>query len=200
MNRSTDSVFIVYGRMNPPTIGHKALIDKMLQMARSKHADAYVVVSHTQDAKKNPLLPTEKVEILKQMYPDESKVQILATSATEPMITNVLKKLQESGYLNMSLVVGSDRVADFQFLKKQFPDLQIVSGGERDPDSNSGNLVASMSATKMRNAALSGNRRTFRSGTNASILNSQVNTIMRKIRNRMTAKNKKRGGRRTRKQ
>jgi hypothetical protein len=28
-------VFVVYGRMNPPTIGHKSLIDVMLGMART---------------------------------------------------------------------------------------------------------------------------------------------------------------------
>jgi hypothetical protein len=136
------------------------------------------------------------VEILKQIYPYEGIVRILATSPEEPMIGHVLKRLQDSGYSSITLVVGSDRVADFQFLKKIFPDLEISSGGQRDPDSDDSNLVASMSATKMRTAALSGNTRTFRSGTNASILNAQVNVIMRKIRNRMTAKKNKRGGRR----
>ena len=42
---------LAFGRMNPPTIGHAKLIDKVLSIPGRHH----IVVSGTQDKKKNPL-------------------------------------------------------------------------------------------------------------------------------------------------
>ena len=188
-------VFVVYGRMNPPTIGHKSLIDAMLGMARAARGDAVVVVSHTQDLKKNPLTPEEKVGLLRQIYPDESAVRIMATSKTESSIGHILTKLKEEGYTDLTLVLGSDRIADFQFLLKPFPELKIVSGGERDPDAE--DEVSAMSATKVRAAALAGNWNSFRRGINTAVLNAQLRKTMKNIRNRLSSaptKSGKRGG------
>jgi hypothetical protein len=183
-------VFVVYGRMNPPTIGHKALIDVMRGMASAAGGDAVVVVSHTQDVKKNPLSAEEKMGLLRQIYPDERAVRIMATSKAESSIGHVLTKLKEEGYTDLTLVLGSDRVADFQFLLKPFPELKIVSGGERDPDAE--DEVAAMSATKVRAAALAGNWNSFRRGINTAVLNANLRKTMKNIRNRLT----KKGGRR----
>jgi hypothetical protein len=190
-------VFVVYGRMNPPTIGHKALIDVMRGMASAAGGDAVVVVSHTQDLKKNPLTAEEKMGLLRQIYPDE-RVRIMATSKAESSIGHVLTKLKEEGYTDLTLVLGSDRIADFQFLLKPFPELKIVSGGERDPDAE--DEVAAMSATKVRAAALAGNWNSFRRGINTAVLNANLRKTMKNIRNRLSAtpaKSGKRGGART---
>jgi len=183
-------VFIIYGRMNPPTIGHKALIDVMLGMASAAGGDAVVVVSHTQDLKKNPLSAEEKMGLLRQIYPDERAVRIMATSKAESSIGHILTKLKAEGYTDLTLVLGSDRIADFQFLLKPFPELKIVSGGERDPDAE--DEVAAMSATKVRAAALAGNWNSFRRGINTAVLNANLRKTMKNIRNRLT----KKGGRR----
>ena len=45
------------GRMNPPTIGHAALVDKVLELAAAKKAGHSIVLSHSQDPEKNPLTP-----------------------------------------------------------------------------------------------------------------------------------------------
>jgi hypothetical protein len=188
-------VFVVYGRMNPPTIGHKALIDVMLGMASAAGGDAVVVVSHTQDLKKNPLSAEEKMGLLRQIYPDERAVRIMATSKAESSIGHILTKLKAEGYTDLTLVLGSDRIADFQFLLKPFPELKIVSGGERDPDAE--DEVAAMSATKVRAAALAGNWNSFRRGINTAVLNANLRKTMKNIRNRLT---KKGGLRRTKSQ
>jgi hypothetical protein len=190
-------VFDVYGRMNPPTIGHKALIDVMRGMASAAGGDAVVVVSHTQDVKKNPLSAEEKMGLLRQIYPDERAVRIMATSKAESSIGHILTKLKAEGYTDLTLVLGSDRIADFQFLLKPFPELKIVSGGERDPDAE--DEVAAMSATKVRAAALAGNWNSFRRGINTAVLNANLRKTMKNIRNRLSAapaKSGKSGGRR----
>ena len=46
----------IFGRFNPPTIGHKKLYDKLASVS-DVH---FVFVSPTQDSKKNPLSRPEK--------------------------------------------------------------------------------------------------------------------------------------------
>ena len=55
-----------FGRMNPPTTGHMKLIDKVHSVATKHHASHSVVVSHSQDSKKNPLSPEQKKKHLKR--------------------------------------------------------------------------------------------------------------------------------------
>jgi hypothetical protein len=166
-------------------------------MASAAGGDAVVVVSHTQDVKKNPLSAEEKMGLLRQIYPDERAVRIMATSKAESSIGHILTKLKAEGYTDLTLVLGSDRIADFQFLLKPFPELKIVSGGERDPDAE--DEVAAMSATKVRAAALAGNWNSFRRGINTAVLNANLRKTMKNIRNRLSAapaKSGKSGGRR----
>ena len=47
--------------MNPPTIGHQKLVDKLQTVARINNADPMVFLSHSADAKKNPLPYNSKV-------------------------------------------------------------------------------------------------------------------------------------------
>lgn len=48
----TKKAIFVYGRFNPPTRGHKAMIDKLIANAKKMGADPYVVVTHTQNKRK----------------------------------------------------------------------------------------------------------------------------------------------------
>ena len=50
-----DSVVFTFGRMNPPTVGHGKLIDKVLSVAKSSGAKAIIYPSKTEDDNKNPL-------------------------------------------------------------------------------------------------------------------------------------------------
>ena len=76
------------------------------------------------------------------------------------------------------MVVGSDRVADFNTLLNryngedvkhgfyQFDEIKVVSAGERDPDAEG---VEGMSASKMRAAVADGNYDVFKMGIPASV-------------------------------
>jgi hypothetical protein len=200
IERYKNTAVITYGRFNPPTIGHKMLIDKVIEKA-GKNSDAYVVLSHSQDTVKNPLFVAEKMNMVRQMFPDKDRLRILHTSKEEPFIGRIIEKMLDAGYSKITLVVGSDRVDDFKRALKNLPGVEIVSGGERDPDSDITN-ISGVSATKIRQAAMSGNLQTVRAGMDPSILNSQLNLLIKTIRNRTsknkTGKNKtgKKGGRR----
>ena len=48
---------VTYGRFNPPTIGHDKLVKKTLETPGDEH---HIIVSHSQDDKKNPLHAHER--------------------------------------------------------------------------------------------------------------------------------------------
>jgi nicotinamide mononucleotide adenylyltransferase len=171
--------FFAYGRFNPPTIGHKLLIEELIRRADEAHADAYVFATSTQDSKKNPLEVGEKVAILKKMYPDTGVVRIINTTTRGcKTVPQVKAALVEAGYEHLTMVVGSDRVADFT---GKFG-VDVVSAGERDPDSEN---ATGMSATKVRTAALSNAWPAFRSGINESVKEANARMLMRLIQERM---------------
>ena len=49
------SAVMVFGRFNPPTIGHGKLLESAGNIARRFNAELYVYGSQSQDSKKNPL-------------------------------------------------------------------------------------------------------------------------------------------------
>jgi cytidyltransferase-like protein len=60
---------ITFGRMSPPTTGHLKLIDKVKEIAKKNNATHSIIVSHTQDSKKNPLSAEQKIKHLNVMLP-----------------------------------------------------------------------------------------------------------------------------------
>ena len=59
---------ITFGRMNPPTIGHQKVVDKVKAEAKKQGAMPHVYLSHSQDAKKNPLDYKTKVGIARKAF------------------------------------------------------------------------------------------------------------------------------------
>ena len=81
--------------------------------------------------------------------------------------------LHEKGYRNVNMVVGSDRIKEFDMLLNKyngvkakhgyykFKNINIISIGERDPDADD---VSGMSASKMREFAEKGDFEGFKDG------------------------------------
>ena len=57
-----------FGRMNPPTIGHEKLLNKVKDVAGRNSGDWFVYLSSTQDAKKNPLPFQRKFYYARKMF------------------------------------------------------------------------------------------------------------------------------------
>lgn len=174
----TNKAIFTYGRMNPPTIGHRKLIKAMLKKARETGATPFIVITHTQNKKKNPLKVAEKTAILERMFPN---IEIMHTSPTESNPNFIAARLAKRNFKNVKMMVGSDQVDAF----RKFVKVPILSGGVRDPNANS---VSAMSATKLRNAAKKDppNWNTFRGGINKSLSNSETRSLMDLIRGRLS--------------
>ena len=158
------SISITFGRFNPPTTGHEALLSKV--KAASKGGEYRIYPSRSQDPQKNPLDPGTKVKFMKQAYPDHANA--IQNSEEMKTIFDVLQTLDGEGYSTVNLVVGGDRVSEFNSLATKyngdlynFDQIKVSSAGDRDPD---GEGVEGMSASKLRKAAMDDDYDTFVSG------------------------------------
>ena len=157
-----------FGRFNPPTVGHQKLLQKVHQVAK-KGGDAYIFGSFTQEKKKNPLTHIQKMKYLKEMFPKEMR----NFKPTSGLNTAIDIAVHLDNYQHLIMVVGSDRVHEFQTLldkyngidarhgKYHYESIEVISAGERDPDAEG---VTGMSASKMRAAAGSGDYESFQMG------------------------------------
>lgn len=154
---------ITFGRMNPPTVGHEKLVNKIVSTAISEKGTPLVYLSKTQDAKKNPLTYDQKIKYAQAFFGKR-----LVVKSPAKTIIEVAKEIQKTGFKDLVLVVGSDRVKEFETLLNKyngkdftFDSIKVVSAGDRDPDSDD---VSGMSASKIRAAAAEGDLDLFTKG------------------------------------
>lgn len=156
-----------FGRMNPPTVGHGALVDKVKEVAAANKADHSIVLSHSQDPDKNPLSPEQKLRHAKRFFPNTN---ISVATKESPTFIHHLKDLHKKGVTHVTMVAGSDRVEEYKKILDRyngpgkefnFKSVNVVSAGDRDPDAEG---VTGMSASKMRAHASTDNFRGFKGG------------------------------------
>ena len=146
-------VTFTFGRFNPPTVGHMKLAAKMKSVS-SGH-DVVIYTTHTTDKKKNPLTNTQIRKFMNPMLPRGINVQ----STEARTVFDVATSLYDDGYRMVQMVVGSDRIREFDALLNKyngvksrhgyykFTSIKVISAGERDAEA-SGDV--GMSASKMR--------------------------------------------------
>ena len=168
--RGDNTAVFTFGRFNPPTTGHGKLLDALAKQAKKNGAPYYVFASHSENAKKDPLPYVKKVAYMKKMFPKHAR-SIFVDKARQ--VFEVAVSLYNKGHKSVVMVVGSERVAEFDGLLKkynkmegrhgyyEFEDIQVISAGERDPDSEG---VSGMSASKMRAAAMTDDYDSFKNG------------------------------------
>ena len=159
-------IVFAWGRFNPPTTGHKVVMDRVAKEAKSRKAEYAIFASKSNDPKKNPLTFRTKVKFLKQSFPKHAKN--INASPRLKTVLDVMKSLDKK-YQEVSLVVGADRAQEFKKLlnhyngrEYDFEEIEIISAGERDPDAED---VTGMSASKMRKFAVDGNYKEFKKGS-----------------------------------
>lgn len=166
---------LAFGRMNPPTIGHKKLADKVASLP----GDPFIFVSQSQKPKTDPLSFADKLKYAKASFPN-----VTVGSSDVKTIIQALQKIESMGYDSIIYVAGSDRIEDFTRLINQyngkdynFNKIDVVSAGERDPDAEG---AEGMSASKMRAAAAAGDFDSFKQGVANPQIAQQMFTDVRK--------------------
>ena len=187
------TVYFTWGRMNPPTIGHEKLLDVLSRKAGNN--PYFIYLTQSVDNKKNPVDYKQKVKIARKMFPRHARKIMIDNKIKS--IFDLLVKLHNSGYKNISMVVGSDRVNEFDILLKKyngkkgrhglynFRSINVISAGDRDPDAEG---ASGMSASKMRDAAKAGEFAKFGQGLPKNYSNADAKQLFNAVRKGMGLK------------
>ena len=160
-------VAFTFGRFNPPHAGH----GKMMDAVKSYGGDTgnyRIYPSRTQDNKKNPLSADQKIKHMRAMFKDhKDKIQ---NSEAHRNIFDIMKDLNDEGHEHVTMVVGDDRVKEFDKLTKKyngvhydFKSINVKSAGKRDPKSE--DPLERLSASALRKHATKGDHEAFHAGT-----------------------------------
>lgn len=180
----TKHVTFCFGRMNPPTIGHEQVFETM----KAQGGEMMIFVSQSQDAKKNPLDYSTKINFIKKMFP-----QYASSVVEDPGLNTVVKVASyvfDKGYNAATFVAGSDRLEDMKKLLTQyngvegkahgfykFEMLDFVSSGDREDGAEG---VAGISASGAREAAANNNFEKFKASTGSGELAAPLFKAVRK--------------------
>lgn len=168
-----------FGRMNPPTLGHKLVMQKTVEIGGS---NAFIFLSNSQNTETDPLDPATKSAFIKKIYPAFAK-HIVNDYVANPIFA--ANWLYDQGFRHMAFVGGSDRlgkgagsietllngwnsgpVRTTDYARgpngREFVALRFVSSGERDADSSD---VSGISGTLARKYAAGGNEQGFQQAT-----------------------------------
>jgi len=193
LTESTKEVTFVFGRFNPPTIGHEKLFDTLKKVSRG---GAYrIYASKSVDSKKNPLQFKDKIKFLRKMFPKHAR-NIMSDKDVRTVL-DIAVKLYDQGFNKVTMVAGSDRIKEFDILLNKYNGVKsrhgfyefqgainIVSAGERDPDAEG---ATGMSASKMRMAAQQNDLEGFSKGLPSGY---QPNDLFNAVRKGMGLKEK----------
>jgi len=164
LDKALDTLTVVFGRFNPPTAGHEKLLQQAEKVAAG--GDLKIYPSRTVDSKKNPIDPDMKVSYMRKMFPDfEEQIQ---NDAEMRSIFNVLTTAAEEGYRGINIVVGADRLGEFESLATKyngdlynFKEIKTVSAGPRDDDAEG---LEGVSSSKQRKAVMDDDYDAFKRG------------------------------------
>ena len=181
---------LAFGRMNPITSGHEKLVNKVKDVAKEVGGTHHIVLSHSQDAKKNPLSAAQKVKHAKRAFPGTN---FSSSSRESPNFLTQAAELHKKGVTHLHVVGGSDRVKEFHDTLHRyngthkgalfnFKKITVHSAGERDPDAEG---VTGMSASKMRDHASNGKFEEFKKGVPSSMSHSHAKELYNDVRKGM---------------
>lgn len=192
---SKDHHVLAFGRMNPITSGHEALVKKIHDVAKEHNAGHTLVVSHSHDPKKNPLSAEQKVKHAKRAFPGTN---VKASSSDKPSILHHAVDLHKQGVQHLHVIAGSDRAKEMHDLlhryngKKMehagtynFKSITVHSAGERDPDAEG---TKGISASKMRAHAAAGNKKAFHAGAPSNMSQKHKDEMYHDVRRGMGIK------------
>lgn len=157
---------MVFGKFNPPSVGHKALLDSAAKYTGTNEGEYLIFPSRTQDNNKNPLDPETKIEYMKEVFPEHS--ERIVDDENIMSIFDALVWAQEEGFSSIRILCGKSRVKEFEKLAKSqngvmyfFDNIQVLNPDSSDSDVDENGITAS---ARMRLSAKNNNFAEFTEG------------------------------------
>ena len=190
LDKTLDTLTLAFGRFNPPTAGH----EKLIQAADKASAggDMKIYPSRTQDNKKNPIDPDMKISYMRKMFPTYK--DNIINDPQMRSIFDVLVAASEEGYKSVNIVVGSDRLGEFESLAMKyngdiynFDEIKTISAGPRDDEAEG---VGGVSSSKQRKAVMDDDFKAFTRGLPKNIKDGDAQALFDAVRTGMSVKKK----------
>ena len=183
-------VVMAFGRMNPPTTGHEKLVNKVKEIAKDYNAPHHIIISHSVDAKKNPLDIASKLKHAQRFFPNTN---IESSSKEHPTFLQHAARIHAMGHDHLIMVAGSDRIPEYEKKLQQyngtakgslynFKKIEVKSAGQRDPDAEG---AEGMSASKMREHAQNNDFYSFKQGIPSHVSEKHARELFRDVRSGM---------------
>jgi hypothetical protein len=136
-----NGVVVTIGRFNPPSKNHESLLKAGFREAKRRGYEYRIYPSRIQDDLSNPLSAADKVQYLQLLFP--SYADYIVDNDESKTIFDILSSIYNDGYTEVVIVVGQDRLGEFQGLVHKangesysFNSVEVVSSGMKDPDSD----------------------------------------------------------------
>lgn len=190
------TMYFTFGRMNPPTIGHEMLLNKLANAAGRNPYKIYL--SKSSEPKKNPLSYNDKIKFARKMFPKHAR-QIIRDNKIKTVM-DIATTLYNEGYTNIVMAVDGPRSREFDILLNKyngekgrhgfynFKSIKFINVGERDSSSES---IAGVSATKQRNAVKNNDFIAFTQGLPKTVSNRDARQLFNAVRKGMGLKEAK---------
>ena len=143
--------------------------------------------SRIQDPKKNPLDVNKKISYLKKMFPDFA--EDIVNNPDINTIFDVLIAANEDGYMNVNIVVGSDRQSEMQSLAAkhngqlyEFTEIKVIPAGNFDAEKDA---VGGVTSSMMRRTASENNYREFAKGVSKVLDETDIRKLFNDVRKGM---------------
>ena len=161
-----NGLVVVLGKFNPPSKNHEGLLRAGFSQANRLGYEFRIYPSRVTDPQSNPLNPTAKIDYMKQLFPKYA--DYVVDSEESRTIFDILQSTYNDGYTAITLVVGQERLGEFQSLVHkgegqgyQFNNIEVISAGVKDPDSD---VESPGSAALMRTAVAMDDFENFKTG------------------------------------
>jgi hypothetical protein len=169
---------VVFGRFNPPTVGHEKLIKKANEIAQGK--DLKIYPSRMYGDPLNPLDPPTKIFYMRKAFPKFA--DNIINDDDMKSIFDVLKSADEDGYDSVNIVTGIKRKAEIDRLSNQYngeiynlASINVIALNSEDPDLE--NSPNPSSSSKLRKNAAEDNFFDFQKGLPSKLDDKQQKSL-----------------------
>jgi nicotinamide mononucleotide adenylyltransferase len=115
--KNVKAVF-AFGRLNPPTSGHRRVVEKLREEAQRDGAVARLYLSETHDEARNPLTAEQKLAFAKKLFPDV-EVRLAKTLFVAAL------DMAADGVEDGVMIVGEDRLEQFSKILSAYEGTEV---------------------------------------------------------------------------
>ena len=190
------TLYVVWGRMNPPTTGHEKLLDFL--KAKAGNNPFRIYLTQSEDNNKNPIPFVQKEKFARKGFPQYAR-QIMLDKRLKT-IFDMMTAVYNEGFKRVVIVAGSDRVREYDVTLNKyngkkgrhgfynFEKISVMNAGNRDPEAKG---VEGVSGTQLRGYVSDGDFTKFAQKMPKKLSNADTKAVYNAVRKGLGLKEEK---------